>query len=176
MDHLRTQELNENEMKKSSMLLLSSMLITMSGCTRNEHKIIREVSYKYIQEYLEDSPERVGETALFVKELSNYEGYNLFQVSEELSFNRDTLAYSYHFKYKDVFVFVCKLNGMKRKLSENLYKKLFIAPEGFTWDPYIYYLALDPKNNKYLIIEDNQRYLGFNEWLEEVKASINSLK
>lgn len=161
-------------MKK--LLLMVGVLITMNSCFDEEKAIIKSVSLQYLNDFPELFQNGKHNKILSVKELPNYEGHLIFRIKEDVMIKSQSFTYTYSFKHNNVYIFVSRLNKGEKLLTGKLHEQLSVSQDGLIFDPYIYYLVINPVNFQYVIIDDNQRYLDIEELHKEIVSLNNDLK
>ncbi|MDL2283069.1 hypothetical protein LJB94_00960 [Odoribacter sp. OttesenSCG-928-G04] len=148
------------------------IFLLLMGCASKEEEVVREICNQYTNEIYDNhlKLKRNIEKYLYVKEEIPYNEYCVFKISESLLFEDDTLKYAKYFKQNNVYVFIDRGEDSNKYVSTYLRDKLPVFSKETNFDPFVYILLVNPKNGKYIVLNDDQRYLSIDSLLKEAEG------
>lgn len=158
-------------MKKLILILISFSLL---GCMSKEEKLVEKILF--------DSVEQTSDSDyhLEVKQYPSYRGCSVYEITPNIFTSVDTASieepfrYTKHLKHQGVYIFFDLLKGKKKEISPKIFYEIY--HDGYYFiDPFIIVLVINPRNLKYIEIEDNQRYLSIDSLLRESDERIKEI-
>lgn len=173
--------MSRDTIEKCMKRVLFVVLVFIWGCANvPEENIIREVCFASTL-----SNKELKQTAdyfLNIVQHSDYKGHRVYSITPEMFVTGDRydrllstgkpFAYTKYFKLNNTYVFLNLLNRSKSAISKKMFDELYLDT-GLFIDPFIVVLVINPQNHKYMLIQDNQRYLPIDSLLQESSAQID---
>jgi hypothetical protein len=161
------------------LILFFFIITSFISCRETDDIVIKEFCYELTKEVYDRAKVKniPVKSYIYINEEENYKDYHVYKLNEELLLKKDFFSYSYYYKQNHIYVFVNKLGGEKKIISQKICDDLFLfESESILFDPVYYILIINPNNNKSVVLNDEQRYLSTKELIQKSKGLIDALK